>query len=220
MNAHTLRNLALAVAGDEQIGERIARLQAAYDSLRVALKQAKGADTSDNLANEAQGLQNTLSSELSKARKENEVIYMERIPQHESLPLPKVIHLASWFLPYSLPLWMCVFRRARLTVLLCTVSQAARMVSANFSDANLNELEETLFKSIVPDTSAKALSRYTDMVDTKTRKQLEQVEELSDEARLKLAELELPDLLNYIEGGERRLHLPDAIQQEVDEFHR
>ena len=44
--------------------------------------------------------------------------------------------------------------------------------------------------------SAKALSKYTDLVDSLARQQRELLEGASDEARVKLREWELPEALN------------------------
>ena len=43
--------------------------------------------------------------------------------------------------------------------------------------------------------SAKALSKYTDMVDTLIRQQMDKLDSASDEARLRLREWELPEAL-------------------------
>lgn len=53
----------------------------------------------------------------------------------------------------------------------------------------------TLFSSIVPDSGAKALSRYTEMVDELTRNETDLLAVASDEARLALREMELPETL-------------------------
>ena len=43
--------------------------------------------------------------------------------------------------------------------------------------------------------SARALSKYTDMVDSVTRQQLDLLAEASDDARLRLRQWELPECL-------------------------
>ncbi len=50
--------------------------------------------------------------------------------------------------------------------------------------------------SLASACSAKALSKYTDLVDSLARQQRELLEGASDEARVKLREWELPEALN------------------------
>jgi programmed cell death 6-interacting protein len=88
------------------------------------------------------------------------------------------------------------------------------------SDDLKAEDETSLFKSIVPDSSAKSMSKYTDMRDAKTRKLFDDVVQLSDEARLRLAEWDLPDLLQNADSADSRVGLPHALQEEVDEVQR
>jgi hypothetical protein len=47
-------------------------------------------------------------------------------------------------------------------------------------------LQEVLFSSVIPDTSAKALSKYTEMVDSKSRSLMDKLAMATDNARLKL----------------------------------
>lgn len=86
------------------------------------------------------------------------------------------------------------------------------------SDLRIPDMQ--LFRNIVPDSTAKAVSRYTDMRDSRIRELLNAVERLSDEARLRLAEYELPDLLHNAENNRGQLKLPAALQQEVDDFNK
>jgi len=53
----------------------------------------------------------------------------------------------------------------------------------------------TIFESIVPDSGTKALSRYTEMVDELIRNETDVLAMASDEARLALREMELPETL-------------------------
>ena len=46
--------------------------------------------------------------------------------------------------------------------------------------------QEALFSTLIPDSSAKALSRYTAMVDSKTREILDKLAMATDNARIKL----------------------------------
>ena len=53
----------------------------------------------------------------------------------------------------------------------------------------------TIFQSIVPDSGTKALSRYTEMVDELIRNETDLLAMASDEARVALREMELPETL-------------------------
>eukprot|EP00887_Chlorella_sp_A99_P006063 scaffold22.g6063.t1 len=77
------------------------------------------------------------------------------------------------------------------------------------------EQQHGLFTTVVPDTSAKALSRYTDMVDGLIRRQLDALAGASDEARLRLREWELPEALNALEAGTTAA-LPDGVRAELE----
>ena len=59
----------------------------------------------------------------------------------------------------------------------------------------LDASQEDIFREVIPDGSAKALSRYTDMVDALIREQNDRLAGASDDARLRLRERDLPDCL-------------------------
>lgn len=61
--------------------------------------------------------------------------------------------------------------------------------------AGLDAGQEDIFREVIPDGSAKALSRYTDMVDALIREQNDRLAGASDDARLRLRERDLPDCL-------------------------
>ena len=54
---------------------------------------------------------------------------------------------------------------------------------------------EGLFRDVIPDGSARALSRYSELVDGLIREQMEALAGASDDARLRLREWDLPDAL-------------------------
>ncbi|KAL6776623.1 HLM1 [Auxenochlorella protothecoides x Auxenochlorella symbiontica] len=76
-----------------------------------------------------------------------------------------------------------------------------------------------LFSSVIPDASAKALSRYTEMVDIVIRKATEALDAASDEARLRLREWDLPEALQALEAGSVAA-LPDAVRSELEDVER
>ena len=59
----------------------------------------------------------------------------------------------------------------------------------------LDASQEDIFREVIPDGSAKALSRYTDIVDALIREQNDRLAGASDDARLRLRERDLPDCL-------------------------
>lgn len=59
----------------------------------------------------------------------------------------------------------------------------------------LDASQEDIFREVIPDGSAKALSRYTDAVDALIREQNDRLAGASDDARLRLREADLPDCL-------------------------
>lgn len=61
--------------------------------------------------------------------------------------------------------------------------------------SQLDASAESLFRDVIPDGSAKALSRYTDMVDALIREQNDRLAAASDDARVRLRERDLPDCL-------------------------
>ena len=46
--------------------------------------------------------------------------------------------------------------------------------------------QESLFSGLIPETSAKALSKYTEMVDVTTRELLDKLANATDNARIRL----------------------------------
>ncbi len=69
------------------------------------------------------------------------------------------------------------------------------MLCRSVVPAALDASQEQLFREVIPDGSAKALSRYTDMVDALIREQNDRLTAASDDARLRLRERDLPDCL-------------------------
>ncbi|KAI4379117.1 hypothetical protein MLD38_005453 [Melastoma candidum] len=77
----------------------------------------------------------------------------------------------------------------------------------------LDASKEKLFSSLVPDSSAKALSRYTEMVDDITRSLAEKLQQGSELARVRLKEMDLPDSLYALEGN---VSLPEDLKEDVE----
>ena len=77
----------------------------------------------------------------------------------------------------------------------------------------LDASKEKMFASLVPDSSAKALSRYTEMVDDVIRTQAEKLQEASELTRVRLKEMDLPDSILALEGN---FTLPMELKQDVE----
>ncbi len=68
----------------------------------------------------------------------------------------------------------------------------------------------------MPDSSAKALSKYSDLVDTLSREVLDKLAAATDAARLRLKEAELPDTLEALDAGSTAA-VPDTLAAELCE---
>mmetsp|Transcript_40477 Transcript_40477/g.128995 ORF Transcript_40477/g.128995 Transcript_40477/m.128995 type:complete len:303 (-) Transcript_40477:379-1287(-) len=79
---------------------------------------------------------------------------------------------------------------------------------------------EALFSNIVPDNSTKALSRYTDMVDQVIREESDKLQACSDDARVRLREWELPDVLYALDGQQvgGAIGVPESVKVVLEEI--
>ncbi|KAL3510657.1 hypothetical protein ACH5RR_030058 [Cinchona calisaya] len=162
----------------DEIAEEIARLKSGVGALSEAKKSSpRGA--SQQLLDALNKLEATLNSNLERAVKENERVYLMRVPPANSLqPLP-------------------------------AFSLVKPMPMNEVLDAN----KEKMFASLVPDSSAKSLSRYTEMVDDVIRTQAEKLQQASELARVRLKEMDLPDSILSLEGNSS---LPTALKEDVE----
>lgn len=78
---------------------------------------------------------------------------------------------------------------------LAGVLTVLRLTCRSVLPMQLDASQEDIFREVIPDGSAKALSRYTDMVDALIREQNDRLAGASDDARLRLRERDLPDCL-------------------------
>jgi len=171
--AHALLRVAQQLRADEnadsscgkRIAEEIARLMQAQSVLRSAKKQMGArAGASVEALNE---LDATVTRALEVAQKENEQIYLLRVPDPASLP---------------------------------QITPAALVKGAAAADAIRAKIEpgddETaLFAGIMPESSTKALSKYTMDADNIVRGALAKLNAATDDARTLLATLDLPATL-------------------------
>ncbi|XP_052199278.1 vacuolar-sorting protein BRO1 [Diospyros lotus] len=162
----------------EEIAEEIARLKSGINALSEAKKpSSKGA--AQQLLDAMNKLEGNLNRNLERAVKENDRVYLMRVPPISSLP--------------PLP--------------------AFSMVKPIPMNDLLDASKEKMFASLVPDSSAKALSRYTEMVDDIIRTQAEKLQQGSEIARVRLREMDLPDSILALEGN---FSLPTALKEDVE----
>ncbi|KRG90951.1 hypothetical protein GLYMA_20G124000v4 [Glycine max] len=161
----------------EEIAEEIARLRSAVNVLTEAKKSSKGAAA--QILDAIGKLEANINRNLERAVKENDRVYLMRVPSPSSLlPLP-----------------------------------AFSMVKSMVMNEVLDASKEKMFASLVPDNSAKALSRYTEMVDDVIRTQAEKLQQASELTRVRLKEMELPDSILALEGN---FTLPTSLKEDVE----
>ncbi|XP_010243760.1 PREDICTED: ALG-2 interacting protein X [Nelumbo nucifera] len=161
----------------EDIAEEIARLKSGISTLADAKKSMKG--VAQQLVDSVTRLEANLNRNLERAVKENDRVYLMRVPAANTLlPLP-----------------------------------AASLVKSTPMNDILDASKEKMFASLVPDNSAKALSRYTEMVDDIIRTQAEKLQQGSEITRVKLKEMDLPDSILALEGN---YTLPMDLKEDVE----
>ncbi|KAL6969911.1 bck1-like resistance to osmotic shock [Sarracenia purpurea var. burkii] len=162
----------------EEIAEEIARLKSGINALSEAKKSSsKGA--AHQILDAINKLEGNLNRNLERAVKENDRVYLMRVPPASSLP-----PLPSFPMVKSMPM-----------------------------NEILDASKEKMFASLVPDSSAKALSRYTEMVDDIIRTQAEKLQQASELTRVRLKEMDLPDSILALEGN---FTLPTTLKEDVE----
>ncbi|KAG9448896.1 hypothetical protein H6P81_008861 [Aristolochia fimbriata] len=167
----------LELHSKDEIAEEIARLKCGISTLADAKKTAKGVAVP--LLEAVSRLEANLARNLERAQKENDRVYLMRVPAANSLhPLPT----------------------------------ASLVKSASLNEI-LDASKEKMFLTLVPDGSAKALSRYTEMVDEIIRTQAEKLQQGSEITRVRLKEMDLPDSILALEGN---FTLPMDLKEDVE----
>ncbi|KAL5761123.1 hypothetical protein ACOSQ2_019961 [Xanthoceras sorbifolium] len=161
----------------EEIAEEIARLKSGISVLTDSKKSSKGAPA--QLLDAITKLEANLNHNLERAMKENDRVYLMRVPSPSTLP--------------PLP--------------------AFSMVKPMAMNEVLDASKEKMFASLVPDNSAKALSRYTEMVDDVIRTQAERLQQGSELTRVRLKEMDLPDSILALEGNTT---VPADLKEDVE----
>ncbi|GMH40651.1 hypothetical protein BSKO_08555 [Bryopsis sp. KO-2023] len=81
----------------------------------------------------------------------------------------------------------------------------------------LDASQEHLFSTLVPESSAKAVSRYSELLDDLVREQMSQLEGATDDARIKLKEWEMPELLDAVHQAPLSM-IPEGLSKDLDEI--
>eukprot|EP00850_Spirogloea_muscicola_P014537 SM000105S13882 [mRNA] locus=s105:279655:285368:- [translate_table: standard] len=176
-HAEAYFRVALDLHAQENIAEEIARLKAASGVISEVKKNTRG--VVGPLMDAVSKLEVAVLRNLERANKENDRVYLMRVPSNEMLP--------------PLP--------------------AATLVKSFPITDVLDASNEKMFVGLVPDSSAKALSKYTEMVDNIIRTQAEKLEQESNVTRVKLKEMNMPDALLALEGINV---LPDHLRDDVE----
>ncbi|XP_068638721.1 vacuolar-sorting protein BRO1-like [Aristolochia californica] len=167
----------LELHNKDEIAEEIARLKSGISTLSDAKKTAKG--IAAPLLEAVSRLEANLTRNLERAQKENDRVYLMRVPAANSLP--------------PLP--------------------TASLVKSTPLNEILDASKEKMFSTLVPDGSAKALSRYTEMVDEIIRTQAEKLQQGSEITKVRLKEMDLPDSILALEGN---FTLPMGLKEDVE----
>ncbi|XP_064944989.1 vacuolar-sorting protein BRO1-like [Musa acuminata AAA Group] len=161
----------------EEIAEEITRLKIGISAVADAKKSARG--VAQPLLDAVNKLETDMNRNLERAMKENNRVYLMRVPEASSLA--------------ALP--------------------AAPLVRPTPMADVLDASKERLFSRLVPDSSTRALSKYTDMVDNIIRTQAEKLQQGSEITRVKLKEMDLPDSILALEGN---FNLPSDLKEDAE----
>jgi programmed cell death 6-interacting protein len=157
-------------------------------SAQLAPARAQSKACARELADALSALDARLAAALAKAERENATVYLQRVPAISELPAIAPAVLVKPIAPTDLD---------------------------GASDA---EGGGGLFSSVIPDSSAKALSQYTARVDDLVRKAADELCAASDAARVRLREWELPDCLDALSSGANVGALPEGARRELQEI--
>ncbi|GFR44801.1 hypothetical protein Agub_g6136, partial [Astrephomene gubernaculifera] len=167
---------------DDKVNNEIAVLKEAFARLQSTRRIAKAIST--EMADSVNRTQELVQQLLARAEKDNNSIYLMKVPSFPELP----------------------------------PTPGALLVKAAPPPAPaLDAAAEHLFTGLVPEASARALSKYSEQVDSLLRGQLERLAGATDTARLRLREWELPDTLQAMDARTSAA-LPEALQRELAEI--
>eukprot|EP00882_Tetradesmus_deserticola_P007422 GHRQ01007820.1.p1 GENE.GHRQ01007820.1~~GHRQ01007820.1.p1 ORF type:complete len:451 (+),score=222.51 GHRQ01007820.1:112-1464(+) len=155
---------------ETKVAQEIATLSEAFVRMQSVKGLAKA--VSSEMVESLKPQEEVLTLALTKAQKDNNTVYLERVPAFADVP----------------------------------AIQPAVLVKAA-PPTNLDASTENLFSGLIPDSSAKALSKYTDMVDSISREQLTKLADATDAARITLKQVR-------VGSAEGRMWVPVACMAE------
>ncbi|KAI8638127.1 ALIX V-shaped domain binding to HIV-domain-containing protein [Parasitella parasitica] len=175
----------------DKYGEEVARLQLATDFVRRALNlRYKGAPT---VMNDLKSLQQIISTNLARAEKDNDVIYLESVPLPSSLPAILKTQMVKAQAP----------------------TEIADPVSLMHDKDSLHPvIGLPLFQKLVPFAVHQAASVYVDRKERLIKEDIiHKLEELNSVYHSSIESLHLPALLATTESS----GLPESIMQQAAE---
>ncbi|KAK9461740.1 BRO1-like domain-containing protein [Lipomyces oligophaga] len=169
-----------------KFGEEIARLLVALEAVKKALSSAK--NVSSPVSEDLKGLQTKLKSDLARAEKDNDLIYLQMVPAASSLTVVKNTSTVSAIVPNPI---------------------------ANFADAINDKYGPSLFSNLVPFAAHVAASIYVERRDTLVNKLIiSQLDVLTVQLHDSLTRLGLPGSLQALE---RPVGLPPTLVSHIGE---
>jgi programmed cell death 6-interacting protein len=203
----TARVCETLVNDEETIGSAITLLTRSKERLESALRRAEipTAPKPPKLVVEAAEniLRDSIKFELGKAVRDNECVYMAKVPSYEALQ--RLHDDASEKVTNPL--------HSKFGAKMVKPTSGADIEV--FLDPSNKDDVSALFARIVPEDCASSASLYADKVDRLVREQLEQLAFASDEARVALREMELPETYNALN---RPIQLSEELDAEVKFF--
>ena len=203
----TARVCETLVNDEETIGSAITLLTRSKERLESALRRAEipTAPKPPKLVVEAAEniLRDSIKFELGKAVRDNECVYMAKVPSYDALQ--RLHDDASEKVTNPL--------HSKFGAKMVKPTSGADIEV--FLDPSNKDDVSALFARIVPEDCASSASLYADKVDRLVREQLEQLAFASDEARVALREMELPETYNALN---RPIQLSEELDAEVKFF--
>eukprot|EP00210_Caulerpa_lentillifera_P000893 g864.t1 len=92
-----------------------------------------------------------------------------------------------------------------------------QIVKIVLPSAALDASKEHLFGELIPESVTKALSRYSEIVDRLIRQETEKLNGATDEARLKLRQYELPEVLDAVSLTNSAL-IPESLRKDLEDI--
>lgn len=184
---------------NSRYGDEIARLQLAETHVKTALGAAKKSlpSSSEAVTSDLRGLQGIIDSNLKRARKDNDLIYLEPVTTSGSLAAIQGARMVAAKLPIEIARPIDCLRPTNGS----SASSSSRSMGVTTSgDATLPALGKPLFGALVPYGAHVAVSVYEDRKDTWWRERIEaKRQELEGVVKSTLDSLNLPGTLDDLD---------------------